>query len=294
MCQLRTDLGMAIVRPDTLPASDSLEQQFGSACEIRERLAQASSENVTVDISDGEWFTPGFLAPAAVAYQRNNQNCDRFHLPPDKERYLSHIDFPDGSSDPEKTHKNDLPLCQLNTSGEASTIERLESKIGKLLVKNFGGSFDGTVSAIRYPMSELIDNVDQHSRCENGALLVQNYPSKSFVEICVADDGMGIPGNYDRHGIEFDDHGDALQKALTGLSTKSDGGQRGYGIRTTTEIVCEGLEGEILLASGNAAVHKRGEQPCRVVDLPTEWPGTAFIARPKQPDASFNYIQYVE
>lgn len=284
---------MKRVRPETVPKNDNLRQQFRSACEVLKQITQVSTESVEIDISDSEWFTPAFLSPTSVVHQRTACRSE-FQFPSGKETYLSHINFPEGSSDPKQTHQNDLPLCNLSTNNELNRIESLGTKIGDLLSEAIGESIEGGISAIRYPISELIDNVDQHSRCENGSLLVQNYPSKSFIDICVADDGIGIPGSYRRHEISFNTHKEALRKALSGISTKSGERDRGYGIRTTTEIVCEGLEGEILLASGDAAVHKRGEESGQVFDIPTEWPGTVFIARLKEPDASFNYISYLE
>lgn len=285
---------METLQPDVVPVNDSLEGQFRSACDILSQLDRSTANDVEVDLSDAEWFTPAFLTPTSVVCQRDDRlDGESLCLPEDKGRYLSQINFPMGSSNPTESHENDLPLCRLNTQSGPASVERVESKIVELLQLALADSIEGGISAIRYPVNELIDNVDQHSRCANGALLVQNYPHKPFVEICVADDGIGILGSYEESGESVDADEEALRMALNGVSTKSDGVDRGYGIRTTTEMVCDGLEGEILFASGDTAVHKRGDESAEAFQLPTEWPGTVFVARPKRPDESFNYIDYV-
>lgn len=197
-----------------------------------------------------------------------------------------------GSTNPTNTHQNDLPLCRLNTRSGPASVERVGSKMTDLLTKALADSVE-SISAIRYPVNELVDNVDQHSRCANGALLVQNYPNKPFIDICVADDGIGILGSYEENDKAVDDDEEALRRALEGDSTKSTGGDRGYGIKTTTEMVCDGLGGEILFASGEAAVHKRGSEAYDSFGTPADWPGTVFMARPKRPDETFNYMNYV-
>lgn len=284
---------MTIVQPDTIPVNDNLKGQFRSVCEILSRLDESSAKALEVDLSDAEWLTPAFLSPASVVFQRDDRlGGGDVHLPDSVEGYLSQINFPMGSDSPTEAHRNDLPLCRLNTQSGPTSVERVGSKMTELLNRALADSIE-SISAVRYPVNELVDNVDQHSRCANGALLIQNYPNKSFIDICVADDGIGIPGSYEENGEVVDSDEEALRKALDGESTKSSGGDRGYGIKTTTEMICDGLEGEILFASGDAAIHKRGSDPYETFETPTDWPGTVFVARPKRPDESFNYIQYV-
>lgn len=123
---------------------------------------------------------------------------------------------------------------------------------------------------------------------------MQHYPRKNSLDICVADDGISIPGTYDEFGIEYADDVDAVRKALRGISTKPDAGhERGYGLRTSTKMVCEGLRGSILLSSGTGTLYKnRSEDP--TAELPDQqWPGTVFAARLNLPDDAFEWAKYV-
>lgn len=141
-----------------------------------------------------------------------------------------------------------------------------------------------------YPVSEIIDNVSEHSNCDVGFVMVQNYPNKECIDLCISDNGISIPGNYEDYGIDFTADADAVQKALQGLSTKGEG--RGYGLRTTSNLVCEGLGGFVLLSSREGTVYRQQD---RVSTFSSDlWDGTTFIARLYPPSAGFDLYEYLE
>ncbi|MHC1591073.1 MAG: hypothetical protein ACXQS8_03235, partial [Candidatus Helarchaeales archaeon] len=73
-----------------------------------------------------------------------------------------------------------------------------------------------------------------------------------FTEICIIDNGISISGSYINRGYDFSDI-DALKRAvLEGLSTKS--AERGYGLRTTLNLLTKGLEASCLIISGRACL----------------------------------------
>ena len=101
--------------------------------------------------------------------------------------------------------------------------------------------------AILYILSELSDNVKQHSKASKCWVLYKKY-EKNLV-ILVADNGIGIPAVFEEHFP--DSRKDDLEKILDalerGVSTKGEG--RGYGLRTTRGIV-DATAGEMTLISG--------------------------------------------
>ena len=106
--------------------------------------------------------------------------------------------------------------------------------------------------ALRYLVSELSDNIYQHSNFKNALLANQINPLKSMIEIAVFDNGVTIPGNFERHNIRFSDLL-CMTKAIEGLSTREPI-TRGYGLSSSTDILRQGLRGEVLLVSRGAAV----------------------------------------
>ena len=287
---------MKSIRVTGLTGDDPLHH-YERACETYRALQDAdNATEIRLDLTDAQWMIPIYLSPVAVAIQQlKNTGVDVTVQCSDKiQGYIDQIGFPNGYIHPSESYKNALPLCRLNTDADADAIEIVGSKIYDLLRTHLPNQPSGVLTGLQYTITEIIDNVDQHSQCRHGTLLVQQYPEKDTVDICVADDGISIPGAYDAFGIEYADTVDALRKALRGVSTKPDAGhERGYGLRTTTKMACEGLHGSILLSSNDATLYKDGTDEPRVVLPDQQWPGTIFAARLNLPDGEFEWSQYV-
>lgn len=287
---------MKSIRVTGLTGDDPLHH-YERACKTQQQFQDIDNyTQVCLKLTGARWTTPTFLAPVAVTMQNlQDSGVDTDVQCSDKIRqYIQQIGFPDGYTHPSEAHKNALPLCLLNTQTDEDAIEIVGSKIRELLRTHLPDQPNGVLNGIQYTIAEIIDNVDQHSRCSHGTLLVQHYPHKDSLDVCVADDGISIPGTYDAFGVNYENPVDALRKALQGISTKPDAGhERGYGLRTSTEMVCDGLHGSILLSSGGATLYKNGtNEP--TIELPDhQWPGTVFAARLNLPDNEFNWAQYV-
>lgn len=179
-----------------------------------------------------------------------------------------------------------MPLLRIDARADPD-IDLALDRIGQLVRKQINGS----IGPIMYALGEIIDNVNQHSLSDIAFVMVQNYPKNERIDLCITDNGIGIPGNYRRHGIKFANEGEAVRMALEeGVSTKSD--LRGFGLRTTSRMVCEGLGGEVLLSSSKGLVHKQAKDS-QVVDA-GKWGGTTYIARLYPPSEGFNLYDYVE
>lgn len=287
---------MKSIRVSGLTGDDPLHH-YERACQTYQALQDADdATEVQLDLTDAQWTIPIYISPVAVAIQQlKDAGVDVTVQCSNKiQQYIDQIAFPDGYIQPSESYENALPLCRLNTDVDADAIEIVGSKIYDLLRTHLPNQPSGVLTGLQYTITEIIDNVDQHSQCGHGMLLVQHYPQKDTVDICVADDGISIPGAYDAFGIDYEDDIGALRKALNGISTKPDmGHERGYGLRTTTRMVCDGLHGSILLSSNDATLYKDGTAEPRVVLPEQQWPGTVFAARLNLPDGEFNWSQYV-
>jgi hypothetical protein len=287
---------MESIRVRGLTGDDPL-YHYEQACETYHALHEvADATNIRLDLTDAQWTVPMYLSPVAVAVQELHAAGVEVDVQCSNKirQYIQQIGFPDGHVRPSESYDNSLPLCLLNTDADEDAIEIVGSKIYELLRTHLPNQPRGVLSGIQYTIAEIIDNVDQHSRCRHGTLLVQYYPRKEALDICVADDGVSIPGTYDEFGIDYVDAVDAVRKALRGISTKPDlGHERGYGLRTTTRMVCDGLHGSILLSSNEATLYKEGSGDPTVVLPDQRWPGTVFAARLNLPDEAFDWEQYV-
>lgn len=112
-------------------------------------------------------------------------------------------------------------------------------------------------TAISYMVSELIDNMVEHSGQKHGYLAFQYYSENGFMDICLADRGAGLLGSYQNYVGERDfsaitNHLEAVDSAVKGRSTKPIPEDRGYGIATSRRILTQGLGGTFVYLTGNA------------------------------------------
>ena len=122
----------------------------------------------------------------------------------------------------------------------------------------------GSYFALRHIISELANNVYDHARFENIGLQSYIYsklhPNDEKLEICIVDDGLSIPGLFERCNVDFQDDCHAIEQAIGTFSTVSDTFfERGNGLRTIVRLVGEGNGGEILIVSRKAVLHISGE-----------------------------------
>ena len=74
--------------------------------------------------------------------------------------------------------------------------------------------------------------------------------------IALMDNGLSIPGRFDKSEVFYDDDCNAIEKEINNFSTASDNPyERGNGLWTTIRLVVEGKGGEILIVSRNALLH---------------------------------------
>lgn len=147
-------------------------------------------------------------------------------------------------------------------------------------------------TAVSYLIDEMVNNVKDHSQGERGFLCAQYYPEGKYLDLCIVDDGIGIFESYRTHGnTTYTSHAQALYAAVTGTSTKNQVGGRGFGIRTSMNMLVDGLGGNFLLMSGNAHII-RGV----ITEIPynMSWHGTLVGLRIPFTREGFQYRNYLE
>ena len=153
--------------------------------------------------------------------------------------------------------------------------------------------YDGAINAIYYPIEELVGNIFEHSKSDEGFIFGQYYPNKEYLDICIVDNGRGLKGSYEEEkSLNLTDE-EAIRKVMSGYSVKSNV-ERGYGVWTSKKVVCEGLGGSFILLSGSAALISHQAKD-RVVELPDfYWQGVIIAYRIPKPKEPFNISKYVE
>lgn len=276
------------------PRNDSLPAQLLSLYEIFRNVSP--SEELEFDLSRLIWISPFLILPIS-AYINDTKSkfiIDDFSkIKP----YLDTINFPEGVDSVSsfrrmiQEDKNYIPISILKRESGADR-ERLESLFATMVYKTLG-AVGGTQNAIYYPIGELITNIFEHSRQDTGFVFAQFYPRKEFLDTCIVDRGRGLRIAYQQdRKLHFSDE-DAIIQAMSGTSIKDDR-ERGYGIRSSKKIVCQGLGGEFILLSGSAAlVSVQGKE--RLVSLPDfNWQGVIVAYRIPVPKEPIDISPFVE
>lgn len=195
-----------------------------------------------------------------------------------RKTYIPVINFP--ATDNQEDEKNNI----------LSTIESIISRQLNLT--------SNIIIGLKYMLGEMIDNITEHSYSERGYIFAQAYPTKRYLDICIADNGITLLGSYQRsNDKEIASDLEAMQAANRGISTKNlpNAENRGYGIITSRKMLVDGLNGQYIMISGNA-IYVRDKNLDQFIALPDKiyWKGTIIALRIPYINREFQYINYIE
>jgi anti-sigma regulatory factor (Ser/Thr protein kinase) len=243
-------------------------------------------EKRCIDISNLKWINP-----LTVLFLGSyiNMTGSRYEANQNIESYLRNIKFPGGISHFNNILKKDktyIPICSFKKD-DASVIDGFTNLIQTRIVpiKQIEG-------ALFLAISELFDNVSEHSKTKKGFICSQYYTKKQYLENCIIDNGIGLKQSYINHGIECESDEKAIELAISGKSTKPESG-RGYGLSKTIEMICD-LRGEILLVSGSAFVFLNSKQSIRNRLDEFYWEGLIVAFRIPKTNEKIELYKYYE
>ena len=280
-----------IIIPDN--RSDAIPQQLLVLYNSFKNVSK--NEKVNFNLEEVSWVYPLIILPlAAHLYSTGSAfNYDKSAVKP----YLDTIGFPKGVDTVSmfeqqlQKGKNFVPISVLKKQAREQR-ERLETLFLEMVYKILGNT-KGAENAIYYPVAELVSNIFDHSKKEEGFVFGQLYKTKNFLDMCIVDSGRGLSKAYKEESNMVLSDEEAIKKALEGYSTKPDK-ERGYGIRTSIRVVCEALKGGFVLLSGNSAFLSV-ENKKTIVNLPGfYWQGVIIAYRISRPSGAVDITSYIE
>lgn len=270
------------------PKGDELSEQLVALYKTLRGLE--SKQSVSFDFSSIDWVSPLLILPIGALVQTTDSI---FSSTTAISSYLNTIKFPNGISsvDTLQQTKNYIPIGLLQRQSSVGR-ERLETAFLQLLSTVIGDTPESR-NAIYYPISELTTNIFDHSKSDTGWILAQWYPKKKFIDLCIVDRGRGLKNTYgDELGLDLTNE-QAILKALQGISTKKEK-ERGYGIRTSKNVVCKALGGSFTLISGDTAFLAEQHSE-KLVHMPEfNWQGVIISYRIPQPTGRIDIMPYLE
>jgi anti-sigma regulatory factor (Ser/Thr protein kinase) len=270
-----------------------------------------AADSVLWDFTDVSFLHPFFLAPLAIYKNTTDKDIKCVYISLRMQSYLNGIcfdrmlHFADEERENIETIMNKyadqsfVPLCSFAMTNANKDVfgSLLQQVIMKQANIGKGGS-----SSLSYLISELLDNIYEHSCSENGYVFSQYLEKEGMIDLCIADQGITIYNSFRKAGLyqkEIDGKEiEALKLANEGYSTKNrpEAENRGYGISTSKEMLVIGMKGGFFMLSGGA-FHRYENGANDYIDLKNvfSWKGTIILMRiPVKLPTGFNYIDYLE
>jgi len=278
---------MAIIKV-IQPEQSGIFDQLHSLYETFKQID--SSEKNLFDLSEITRLSPLLVTALSIYIAENKSD---FILPADTnfKSYLNEIQFPKGIDTIENislNRKNFSPLSFIRKSpGRDKFLYSFLNLIYQLI-----GEIEGMKTAFYYPLTELIENIFEHSKKNYGCVFGQIYEEDQTLEICIADTGRGIKGSYKEElNLNLSDE-EAIGLCLKGESTKDY--DRGYGVHTSKRVICEGFKGDFILLSGQAVYAASGNEDFMPPLPGFNWKGVIIVYRIPYTERIVNIHQYLE
>ncbi len=172
--------------------------------------------------------------------------------------------------EPRDERSGALPLTPIRARSDVQAV--LAYLVG--LTQQRLGFDPGDVLDASKVVSELCYNVVDHSQSEGlaAAQIRRDRQGRRYVSLAVVDPGVGIRASLANRHPEAADwrHGEAIQRALGGLSSRTSGG--GAGLRSIYAVVRR-YDGRLVIRSGDERLYVSAEHPPRSL-AGTWFPGT--------------------
>jgi len=279
--------------------SDKLKPKILCFLKNIKAINSSKAKRIGLDFKKLQWSCPFTILPIASLMKSLSKNGKDVYYskPSDKgvKSYLDWMEFPYGVDEVNKLKKQSyIPIvCLKNNDLNIKNREKVFSSFSSLLFEKINNKRNET--AMYYFLSEIYNNIWEHSDTRYGWLFAQYYKNKKFTDICLLDNGITIAGSYANSQLELSINNDsrAIQCALDGLSTKKEEG-RGFGLITSRNMVTKSyFEGKFLLISGNAGYYEDKNKQ-QHFDLGQRWEGTIVFMRINKSSKKVNWAEYVD
>ena len=299
--------------PRSIP--DNFGAPIGELLHLINLINSGENEGVIIDFSDCRFGNSFHLGTIAMLLSKSNEGKLPVKLSvtglenPFIRSYLSAICFPNcfdtllGSNIKKLdtySRKTYIPIVKFPANSQAPNDlirEKMLEAAGNVIQRQLqlSGEF---LNAVKYFISEITNNVADHSKGDSGYMFAQYFSHKLYIDLCVIDDGRGIFDSFANSTTYHPaSHVEAIEMAVNGCSTKGEN-SRGFGIPSSRHMLVKGLGGRFLMWSGCAGyLEQRGAAGSGSVELAEKqaFPGTFVGFRiPLNPNPDFRYIDYLE
>lgn len=295
---------MLLPIPNRTP--DGLGVTIYKLIQLSEIVNNSSDGTIVIDFTNTHFLHSVFIAGLFALikeWESQGKQVELITEGSNIENYLSTIRFRDGLNllkypDLEEhlnfyNTKRYTPLVVFPTAGNVR--EHCVSTILDVIHNqtNISGAFR---TAVDYFVSELTNNIAEHSECNSGVIVAQSYVTKGFIDICIADNGIGVLRSYEKSQIfNPSNEAEAIEMAVNGRSTKDLPESRGFGISTSRNIITSAMDGRFILWSGKSIFIQSSEvKHILNIDDGALYNGCFLVLRlPLNSKNNFNLYDYI-
>ena len=268
--------------------------------------ALGTEEEVVVDFSQAKFVSPVFALSFIVYVTR----CGRSISLRNVTDYLELIGLNSGGIKPDRMRQTEflailekyasktyIPIIDFSADRNSDAKEAISSIAENMIIRQLNIK-PNVANGLKYMIDETLDNITEHSESDRGYIFAQAYPRKGYLDVCIADRGVTLLGSYQKlSDNEIASDMEAIKAANRGLSSKNlpDAENRGFGIRTSKQMLIQGLGGQYLMLSGGC-LYIKSSNIDSFYSLPDglRWNGTIVALRIPYNSPTFNYIEYIE
>lgn len=302
----------------TLKIASRVSDDFGNPISslmhyISELNSKPEETEIILDFSEVKFTSPFILGglSAEVAKLKAEGKSVSVLTNGTVESYLETVYFPDGFSTTEANvenieakllsyhRKNFIPIVAFpatNRNAENKVREKMLSAVNSIFKTQLKLTGD-VLEAVYYLVAELTQNVADHSGIDRGLIVAQFYPTKNYMDVCIADCGKGLRQSYvDSGSFSPDNDEEAIKLALNGKSTKPEAGSRGFGIPTSRKMLTKGLKGKFFMWTGNAFIYQNIEKE-EIISVPEQFYRRGCLVALRIPifaNTQFKFYNYLE
>lgn len=273
---------------------------------IMSQIEGTADQAVTIDFTDTRFISPVFALSLIIYLSRCGKQVSFKNVP----EYLERIEFGNGGIKPDMMRQTEflaelekyasktyIPIINFAAGRNSDAKEAVSSIIENIIIQQLSIQ-SNVANGLKYMIDEILDNITEHSESDRGYIFAQAYPTKGFLDVCIADRGVSLLGSYEKlPDNEISSDIEAIKAANRGLSSKNlpDAENRGFGIRTSKQMLIQGLGGQYLMISGSSLYIKTLNLDS-FYSMPhgLRWNGTIVALRIPYHSSSFNYIDYIE
>ena len=295
-----------IIKEQINVKDDRLIDGLTPVVRMMDQMEESVDQEVTIDFSDTRFISPVFALSLIVYLTR----CGKQIAFTNVSDYLECIGLSNGGIKPDTmrqteflaelekyTSKTYIPIVDFAAGRNSDAKEVVSSIVENMIIQQLNIQ-SNVANGLKYMIDETLDNITEHSESDRGYIFAQAYPTKGFLDVCIADRGVSLLGSYEKlPDNEILSDMEAIKAANRGLSSKNlpDAENRGFGIRTSKQMLIQGLGGQYLMISGSSLYLKS----CNLdtfYSMPhgLRWNGTIVALRIPYHSSSFNYINYIE